>query len=70
MQPLAPAEIVRRLRRLGFDGPFGGGSHPWMQRGKQKVTVPNPHGSVISGALIQRMLRRAGLTAEEWEAVK
>ena len=31
------------------------------------MTLPNPHGSVVSGPLIARLLRQAGITEEEWE---
>jgi predicted RNA binding protein YcfA (HicA-like mRNA interferase family) len=67
MDPLPLREVVRRLRRLGFDGPFAGGEHPYMQRGRHKVIIPNPHGSVVDGALIARILRQAGISPEDWE---
>ena len=70
MQPLSPREIVRRLTRLGFDPPRGRGDHQYMSRGKQKVFVPNPHGSVVSVNLIRRMIRNAGITPEEWDAAE
>jgi hypothetical protein len=53
---------------MGFDGPRGRGGHQYMSRGKQKVFVPNPHGSVVSVDLIRRMLRNAGLSPEEWDS--
>lgn len=30
------------------------------------VTIPNPHRSDISVDLLQRIIRRAGVTREEW----
>ena len=59
-------ELVRRLRRLGFDGPYEGGKHPYMVRGDVVVSVPNPHREEIGVDLLQRILRRAGVTREEW----
>ena len=59
-------ELVRRLRRLGFDGPYEGGKHPYMVRGDVVVSVPNPHREAIGVDLLQRILRRAGVTREEW----
>lgn len=58
--------MVRGLRRLGFEGPLEGGKHPYMVRGDIVVTLPNPHRREIGVNLLQRILRRAGLTREEW----
>jgi hypothetical protein len=38
-----------------------------MERGDQKFLLPNPHVGVISGGFLTRLLRQAGITAEEWE---
>ena len=58
--------MVRGLRQLGFEGPYQGGRHPYMERGDLVVTVPNPHRGVIGVDLLQRILRRAGISREEW----
>lgn len=64
--PVSWNEMVRGLRRLGFEGPFEGGKHPYMVRGDIVVTLPNAHRREIGVHLLQRILRRAGLTREEW----
>ena len=66
LSPVGWLELVRRLRRLGFDGPYEGGKHPYMVRGDLVVSVPNPHREAIGVDLLQRILRRAGVTREEW----
>ena len=66
LSPVTWLELVRRLRRLGFDGPYEGGKHPYMVRGDLVVTLPNPHRAAIGVDLLQRILRRAGVTREEW----
>ena len=58
--------MVRRLRQLGFDGPFGGGVHPYMTRDDLALTIPNRHRGDISVDLLTRILRRAGISREEW----
>ncbi|GBC94340.1 hypothetical protein HRbin16_00121 [bacterium HR16] len=35
-------DLIHYLRRLGFDGPFSGGKHQFMQRGGRTVRLPNP----------------------------
>jgi predicted RNA binding protein YcfA (HicA-like mRNA interferase family) len=60
-------ELVARLRRLGFVGPDAGGSHEFMTRGSVRLILPNPHRADISDALLQRVLRQAGITRDEWK---
>ena len=67
MDPISRRDFIRRLKVLGFDGPFVGGRHEIMVRGGTSVIVPNPHRSDISGPLVADILRRAGISGEEWE---
>jgi predicted RNA binding protein YcfA (HicA-like mRNA interferase family) len=69
MQKLVPirhAELVAKLRRAGFDGPLMGGKHLFMIRGDRRLILPNPHRGDISVALLQRLLRQAGIERDEW----
>jgi len=68
LSPVTWRELTERLRQLGFEGPYEGGKHPYMVRRDVVVTVPNPHRSAVSGDLLQRILRRAGITRDEWLA--
>ena len=65
--PVARRELIRRFRRLGFDGPFSGGKHEFMLRGQITVVIPNPHGSVIGIGLLSAVLRQAGVGWSDWE---
>lgn len=66
LSPVSWADLVRRLRKLGFDGPYQGGKHPYMIKGNLVLTIPNPHRREIGVALLSRILRRAGITKEKW----
>jgi len=66
LSPVSWADLVRRLRKLGFDGPYQGGKHPYMIRGNLVLTIPNPHRREIGAPLLSRILKRAGVTKEEW----
>lgn len=37
-------KFIKKMRKLGFEGPFSGGKHLFMTRGDVDVMVPNPHG--------------------------
>ena len=66
LSPVSWTELVRRLRKLGFDGPYQGGKHPYMVRGDLVLTIPNPHQKDIGVPLLYRILRRAGINIDEW----
>jgi predicted RNA binding protein YcfA (HicA-like mRNA interferase family) len=62
-------DLIEGLRKLGFAGPYRGGNHEFMKRGSLKLTIPNPHKTDIGLPLLNRILREAGITKEEWESV-
>jgi predicted RNA binding protein YcfA (HicA-like mRNA interferase family) len=67
MPSISRRELIRRLGALGFEGPFSGGRHQFMSRGRFKLRIPNPHQRAISMALLQELLRQAGIGRDEWE---
>jgi predicted RNA binding protein YcfA (HicA-like mRNA interferase family) len=66
LAPVSWEDLVRGLRRFGFDGPYRGGKHPYMVKGDLVLTIPNPHRKEISVDLLRRILKRAGIAKEEW----
>ena len=67
LAPVPRNELIRRLRLLGFDGPFLGGRHEFMVRGTRRLILPNPHRSAIGVDLLSRLLRQADVTRQAWE---
>ncbi len=51
---------------MGFEGPFPGGKHEYMEKGDITLRVPNPHRGDISKNLLDRLLKQAEITKEEW----
>ena len=68
LAPVARRDLIRRLLRLGFDGPFSGGRHEFMLRADGWLILPNPHRGDVSVDLLSRVLEEAGVTREGWEA--
>ena len=68
LTPVSRRELVRRLLRLGFDGPYTGGRHEFMVRQDRRLILPNPHRGDIGVALLSRILDEAGISREEWES--
>ncbi|MSQ16868.1 MAG: type II toxin-antitoxin system HicA family toxin [Dehalococcoidia bacterium] len=52
---------------MGFEGPFPGGRHEFMRRGRVRLILPNPHRGDIDTPLLRRMIRQAGISQEEWD---
>jgi len=67
--PTSRRVLVATLRKLGFKGPFSGGKHEFMVRGDVVLTIPNPHSKDIGIGLLAVILKQAGVTRKEWEAV-
>jgi predicted RNA binding protein YcfA (HicA-like mRNA interferase family) len=61
-------KLIRKLKALGYTGPFSGGKHQFMKKDRKKIRIPNPHGSQeISLDLVKEILRKAGISDEEWD---
>jgi predicted RNA binding protein YcfA (HicA-like mRNA interferase family) len=68
--PCSRSEFIRKLRALGYDGPYPAGKHQYMARvGHATVRVPNPHAGDISVGLLSHILKSAGISREEWMKV-
>ena len=67
--PITRRELIRALRQFGFEGPYAGKRHQFMQRGAHRVHIPNPHQGGISRELLGEILKQAGISREEWERV-
>ena len=66
LAPVSRGDLIKRLRALGWDGPFPGAKHPHMVKGKIQLTIPNPHGGVIGVNLLKIILNETGISRDEW----
>ena len=66
-KPISRREMLRRFSKLGWDGPYSGGKHSFLCKGRNRVRVPNPHGGDIDWSLMKRILQQAAIPTEEWE---
>ena len=62
-------KLVQRFRAFGWSGPYSGGRHFFMTKGAQKIHIPNPHRSDISGPLVAEVIRQANISHREWETL-
>jgi predicted RNA binding protein YcfA (HicA-like mRNA interferase family) len=67
LSPCSRHEFIRRLKSLGYDGPFQGGKDAFMTKvGAPTVRVPNPHKGDISIDLLRRILTNAAIDTQDW----
>lgn len=67
LAPVSRKELIKRLAKLGFEGPYVGSGHEYMIWGALRVKLPNVHRSQdISVDLLARILRDAEISREEW----
>ena len=68
--PCKRREFVRRLRVLGFDGPFSGARHQFLIQGEFRLTIPS--NEEYSVPQLRMMLRETAIilgreiTLAEW----
>ncbi len=69
--PCKRGEFVRRLRRLGFEGPYSGAKHQFMVFQQHRLTIPS--NAEYSVPQLRMMLREVEsiigrqISADEWE---
>ena len=68
LTPLRSEEVIRRLRRLGFEGPIGGGRHMRMVHLQTRKIIPIPihRGRDVGVGLIRAIIREVGISRNEW----
>ena len=66
-KPVSRDNLIKALRKAGFDGPYSGGKHPFIAKGDLALHIPNPHKGDIGRDLLNRILRQAGISRVEFE---
>lgn len=66
MLPVSRRELIKKLKKIGFKGPYSGGNHQFMSHDTITIRIPNPHKTKISVDLLKRILNQANISREEW----
>lgn len=60
-------ELIRRLERLGWTQlPKGRSRETFMGKEKRRLRIPNNHGKTLRPYVLHDVLRRAGVSEEQW----
>ena len=66
LAPIPRRKSIQRLYELGFAGPFAGGKHPQIKRSELTIIGPNEHEGDLGPSFLQRLLKQAGISRDEW----
>jgi hypothetical protein len=72
-RPLKRRDFIRKLRALGFDGPFSGTRHQFMVWGQHRQTIPA--NSEFSVPQIRMLLRQVEsilgrrISLDQWDSL-
>ena len=69
MKSISRSNLIKRLKKLGFDGPYSGGKHQFMIKENLRLVIPNPHKGDIGIDLLSRILKQARIATTEWEKI-
>ncbi len=70
LKSISLKNLIKRFRKLGFDGPYSGGRHLFMVKRALKVRIPNPHKKDISKFLLAEILRQSEISFDDWNNIK
>ena len=68
-KPISRLALIRKLKNLGFVGPYSGGKHEFMERGNLRLVIPNPHRGDIGVRLISIILKQIDLPSNDFDAL-
>jgi hypothetical protein len=72
-RPLKRREFIRKLRALGFEGPYAGARHQFMAFGSHRQTIPtNTEYSLPQVRMLVRqveMILERRLSLEDWDGL-
>ena len=63
-------DLIKKLKKFGFEGPFSGGRHQFLIKGSLKLRIPNPHKNDIDKSLLYEILKQANIEKKDWEGIK
>jgi predicted RNA binding protein YcfA (HicA-like mRNA interferase family) len=67
--PIKRRDLIKALKKAGFEGPFVGGKHDFLVKGELRLVLPNPHQGEISKDLLSRIPKQADISRKDWEEI-
>ena len=58
--------LIKKLKVLGFRGPYSGGKHLFMVKNNFKLSIPNPHQKDIGVVLLSLIIKELRITVQDF----
>ena len=65
LRSISRLALIRKLKKLGFVGPYSGGKHEFMEKGNLRLAIPNPHHGDIGVRLMGIILKQISLSSDD-----
>ena len=69
LRPLSRKVLIRKLKSLGFEGPFVAKRHQYMLKESKKIFIANPHGKDIGVPLVSLIIKQLNITLDEFNSL-
>lgn len=66
LSPLPRRILIKKLRKVGFSGPYPAARHEYMSRNGEKIFIPNPHGKDIGLPIIKKIIDQLRISNQEF----
>jgi len=66
LTPLKPIEVIKKLKKLGFEGPIPWWRHAHMIKGELFIPIPLHGWKELWVGIISAIINEAWITREEW----
>lgn len=66
LSPLPRRVLIKKLRKIGFVGPYIAARHGYMKRKGEKIFIPNPHGKDIGIPIVKRIIVQLNISNQEF----
>lgn len=67
LKPINRKDLIKKLKKLGFVGPYSGGKHQFMEKECFRISIPNPHGGKDIGiVLLSRILKEIKISVKDF----
>ena len=66
LKPISRWILIKKLKVLGFQGPYSGGKHLFMVKNNFKLSIPNPQQKDIGVILLSLIIKELKISVQQF----
>ncbi len=66
LNPISRNNLIKKLKRIGFTGPYSGTRHQYLEKENHLIFIPNPHGKDIGIPLLKQIIKQIGINKNDF----